>query len=178
MRVGSCLHEIEHDIHVSWGREPHPDPIRARIAEVDSRISFQHLAALSNNRPGEPDLDEICVFKMGDLLAVHPIGEIILEHGRTLYHPIESGDRVSEGIDHGYQSRSHCRTRVLSIAGYETRHEARRGVSSLTTARTLQALPFDLPGSPTPWKREPPVSPKQNRQEQKRGPGGQEGRQG
>jgi len=95
MRVGRCLHEIEHHIHVSWGREPHRNPIRARIAEVDSRISLQHLAAFSNNRPGQPDLDEIYVFKMGDLLAVHPIGEVVLEHGRALDHPIDCGDLVS-----------------------------------------------------------------------------------
>lgn len=45
LRPPGCLHEIEYDIHVSWERELHRDPIRARIAKVDSRISFQHLAA-------------------------------------------------------------------------------------------------------------------------------------
>ena len=72
MHSGGRRRQIEHELHVSWGREPHSDRVRAQIVEVYTPISLQYVSAFSNDRPGQPDFDEIFVIKVGDLLAVHP----------------------------------------------------------------------------------------------------------
>jgi hypothetical protein len=97
MRSRRNLHKIDHEINVIWRREPNIDPIRPRVADIYPRIGLQSISAVSNDRPGQPDLNQVSSLKVCDLFTVHPIGEVVLEHGWALDHTIESGDRVSQG---------------------------------------------------------------------------------